>query len=284
MELGTNSDGRRLTYDAGTGAFAVGGTPVTLAQVLQYDAAGQIGWVNPETGAWVRGLAAPSAADPPANDPPPADARPGGSTAPPPFPSRRPAQASGAPAPDPPAGPASAAPPFPSRAPEDPLEQDPLVQAGWDAFDQALQHYEHRSWRKAVNALYYALPGARLDPQLAREVLDLATVTRKKGDRGLLADCDELIKSAEPLAAPLEDEADEETEMTAKPSPAAPAPAATAAPEAAAPPAPEPLPPTPSTATPSGDLVDQLARLVDLHDAGHLTDEEFRAFKAKLMG
>ena len=41
MQVGTYIDGRALTYDEATRAFAVGGTPVTLAQVLEYDAAGR---------------------------------------------------------------------------------------------------------------------------------------------------------------------------------------------------------------------------------------------------
>ena len=40
--------------------------------------------------------------------------------------------------------------------------------------------------------------------------------------------------------------------------------------------------PPPASAAP-GDLVSQLAKLSDLHDAGKLTDEQFEAFKAKLM-
>ena len=35
---------------------------------------------------------------------------------------------------------------------------------------------------------------------------------------------------------------------------------------------------------PSGDLVSQLQRLGDLHTQGAITDEEFTAAKAKLLG
>ena len=56
MQVGTYIDGRELTYDQATGAFAVGGTPVTLEQVLGYDAAGQIRWASDETRAWAHQL------------------------------------------------------------------------------------------------------------------------------------------------------------------------------------------------------------------------------------
>ena len=57
MQVGTYIDGRELTYDQATGAFAVGGTPVTLTQVLEYDAAEQIQWSSAETRAWAHQLA-----------------------------------------------------------------------------------------------------------------------------------------------------------------------------------------------------------------------------------
>ena len=56
MQVGTYVDGRELTYDEATGAFAVGGTTVTLAQVLEYDASGQIGWPSAEMRAWAHQL------------------------------------------------------------------------------------------------------------------------------------------------------------------------------------------------------------------------------------
>ncbi len=44
-------------------------------------------------------------------------------------------------------------------------------------------------------------------------------------------------------------------------------------------------PPPPSTPQPAdGDLVSQLQRLGDLHTQGAITDEEFTAAKAKLLG
>ncbi len=59
MQVGTYIDGRELTYDEATRAFAVGGTPVTLAQVLEYDAAGQIQWPSAEMRTWAHQLNRP---------------------------------------------------------------------------------------------------------------------------------------------------------------------------------------------------------------------------------
>jgi hypothetical protein len=43
--------------------------------------------------------------------------------------------------------------------------------------------------------------------------------------------------------------------------------------------------PPPATPAPAGDdMVDQLARLGQLHDSGVLSDEEFAASKAKILG
>lgn len=61
---------------------------------------------------------------------------------------------------------------------------------------------------------------------------------------------------------------------------------AAAAQAAVAPPAPaEPAPP-PAAPAPSGgdDLIARLTHLASLHSAGVLTDEEFAAAKAKLLG
>ena len=56
MKLGDYQDGRELTYDEATQAFAVGEASVTIAQVLEYDAAGQIGWVSDDMRAWAQSL------------------------------------------------------------------------------------------------------------------------------------------------------------------------------------------------------------------------------------
>jgi len=45
-------------------------------------------------------------------------------------------------------------------------------------------------------------------------------------------------------------------------------------------PAQAPAPPAP----PQGDTVDELKRLASLHDSGALTDDEFSAAKARLLG
>jgi len=54
----------------------------------------------------------------------------------------------------------------------------------------------------------------------------------------------------------------------------------------AAPPPPPPPPPPPAEAAPAGggDLVAQLKQLGELHTQGAITDEEFTAAKAKLLG
>ena len=87
MELGTYTDGRPLTYDPGSGAFRIGSAPVTLDQVLAYDRAGQLRWVNPETGAWARQLGGTPA--PPFGQPEVREVTAVTQAAPPPFPSAR---------------------------------------------------------------------------------------------------------------------------------------------------------------------------------------------------
>lgn len=60
-----------------------------------------------------------------------------------------------------------------------------------------------------------------------------------------------------------------------------PAPTPTPAPQA---PTPAPIAPEPASATPVGSsIMDQIAQLGQLHDAGILTDEEFAAKKADLL-
>lgn len=56
MRIGMYIDGRDLTYDESTTQFAVGGTQVTLEQVLQYDAFNQIQWTGDETRDWILAL------------------------------------------------------------------------------------------------------------------------------------------------------------------------------------------------------------------------------------
>jgi len=59
MVVGKCADGRDLTYDAEGGGFAIGGTPITIPQALEYDASGQIEWASDETRTWARSLGAP---------------------------------------------------------------------------------------------------------------------------------------------------------------------------------------------------------------------------------
>ena len=87
MVVGTYTDGRPLTYDPGSGAFRIGSAPVTLDQVLAYDRAGQLRWVNPETGAWARQLGGTPA--PPFGQPEVREVTAVTQAAPPPFPSAR---------------------------------------------------------------------------------------------------------------------------------------------------------------------------------------------------
>jgi len=61
MQVGTHIDGRDLTYDQSSAAFAIGGAPVTPQQLHQYDDRGQIRWVDEETGDWFRRWYADSA-------------------------------------------------------------------------------------------------------------------------------------------------------------------------------------------------------------------------------
>jgi len=61
--VGTYTDGRALTYDEASGGFAIGGTSVTLSQVLEYDAFGQITWPYDEMRKWVLQLGTAIAPD-----------------------------------------------------------------------------------------------------------------------------------------------------------------------------------------------------------------------------
>lgn len=63
MKVGEYADGKEVDYEEASGQFAVGGLPVTVDQVLVYDAAEQIKWVSDEMRDWARGIAVPAAAD-----------------------------------------------------------------------------------------------------------------------------------------------------------------------------------------------------------------------------
>jgi Short C-terminal domain len=48
--------------------------------------------------------------------------------------------------------------------------------------------------------------------------------------------------------------------------------------------APPPAPPAPAAAAPAEDATSELERLASMHDSGVLSDEEFAAAKAKVLG
>jgi len=48
--------------------------------------------------------------------------------------------------------------------------------------------------------------------------------------------------------------------------------------------APPPAPPAPAAAAPAGDATSELEPLASMHDSGVLSDEEFTAAKAKVLG
>jgi len=48
--------------------------------------------------------------------------------------------------------------------------------------------------------------------------------------------------------------------------------------------APPPAPPAPAAAAPAQDATSELERLASLHDSGVLSDDEFTAAKAKILG
>lgn len=52
MEIGKYTDGRDVTYDEASKTFSVGGSAVTIDQVLGYDAAGQITWSSDQMRTW----------------------------------------------------------------------------------------------------------------------------------------------------------------------------------------------------------------------------------------
>ena len=47
---------------------------------------------------------------------------------------------------------------------------------------------------------------------------------------------------------------------------------------------PPPAPPAPAAAAPAEDATSELERLASLHDSGVLSDDEFTAAKAKILG
>lgn len=57
MHIGDYVDGRPLNYDETSHVFDIGGTTVTLKDVVAYDQAGQVGWFSDELHAWAQALA-----------------------------------------------------------------------------------------------------------------------------------------------------------------------------------------------------------------------------------
>ena len=62
-QIGTYGDGRALSVDEATQTYDIGGTPVSLPDVLAWDAAGQIAWASPELKQWASSLARPAVVD-----------------------------------------------------------------------------------------------------------------------------------------------------------------------------------------------------------------------------
>jgi hypothetical protein len=56
--IGTYSDGRALHFDEATGQFDIGGTSVTVDQVVGYDRAGHVFWQRDEMRSWAHEYAA----------------------------------------------------------------------------------------------------------------------------------------------------------------------------------------------------------------------------------
>ncbi len=53
MHIGRYVDGRTLDYDESGQSFSVGGTPVSIDQVIAYDRADQLSWLSAELRSWV---------------------------------------------------------------------------------------------------------------------------------------------------------------------------------------------------------------------------------------
>ena len=52
IEIARVSDGRPVTRDDGTELLSIGGTPVTIKQLMGYDRTGQLTWADAEQKAW----------------------------------------------------------------------------------------------------------------------------------------------------------------------------------------------------------------------------------------
>lgn len=70
MRVGTYEDGREVIYSETASRFSVGGAVISPSQLLEYDSAGQISWVNVETAAWARNVSLAAITPPPATPAP----------------------------------------------------------------------------------------------------------------------------------------------------------------------------------------------------------------------
>jgi hypothetical protein len=56
MLLGTDTEGRDITYDETTSRFAIGGIATGPDRILAYDRGGQVNWASDDARAWVANI------------------------------------------------------------------------------------------------------------------------------------------------------------------------------------------------------------------------------------
>lgn len=52
MEIGTDTDGRSISFDEATGHLSIGGIATTIDRLVAYDRGGQVAWASPEIRDW----------------------------------------------------------------------------------------------------------------------------------------------------------------------------------------------------------------------------------------
>jgi hypothetical protein len=52
VDIGTDSDGRSITYDSDSQTFSIGGMPTAVGNLVVYDRSGQVRWASDEIRAW----------------------------------------------------------------------------------------------------------------------------------------------------------------------------------------------------------------------------------------
>lgn len=52
MEVGTDKDGRSISFDVTTGHLSIGGIATTIDRLVAYDRGGQVTWASPEIRDW----------------------------------------------------------------------------------------------------------------------------------------------------------------------------------------------------------------------------------------